>query len=177
MENVPKKEAFVPEDKHEEFAVAANKGKYMEERSDELSYRAEHEKNLAKMDASAAVLFGGVAATSATTSFAENPIAGAVVGAGAAAVFGLDAIREIKASRRHSKEATSAKTESEKNYGTSRRIVTKEMLKGGAAPIAQTEDGTVTPELNATPEQIEIARKEMSADLKARKEQKEEEDE
>ena len=170
MENLPKKEAFVPEDKRAEFADTAAKGKYFGEKSEELFDRAGHEKHLAKMNAGIAAGFAGAAVAAAGTSFAENPIAGAAVGAGAATIFGLDAVREWKGSRRHSKEATAEKAESEKNYGTSRRIVTKEMLKGGAAPIAQTNDGTVTPELNNTTEQVEIAREEMNADLQARKE-------
>ena len=139
MENLPKKEAFVPDESQEEFKRAASKGETQEQVEAEKTERAKYDTLRARDSAVSAGLAGALGAVGVATG---SPFT-AVGGLGMAAVFGKEAIGAKKDAVKHAGEAADAKARKEDSYTKSRSFVKE-------------------PE---SPADIEIARKEMERDM------------
>ena len=160
MEKIPnrKDEPFVPREKRREFVTAAHVGDMRAEDSKEMEIDAKKKRTMAKasLGISAVATSLGVAAT-----LTGNPLAGAggiFTGMGAA----LNAKALKKEAKLFSSGAVMEKEQSEEAYTKSRGIVEEEMRRTGAEEVKG--------ELRVTPEQIEIARKDMGNKLRDRRE-------
>jgi hypothetical protein len=155
-----KKEPFVPDEKLAQFDLAAKMGAEKMQDSEHAKDMAEEMKKEAKKNNRIAV--GGVAAAVAGVSVA-GPL-GVLPGAIIATDFRRWAKNAEKAAQHDLESAKSSKAEGADAYRDSRGIVTEEMISTGAHT-----DNAVDYQVIATPEQIEIARKEMNEKLEGEK--------
>lgn len=144
-----KQEQLVPEEKQAEFVAAVAKGKEQEKVAFDERRESSKSKARAVGTGGFSALFGKAAFTAAATG--AVPVALVEGAISAAAAYGTKL--NIEDAKKHTENASKADTTKEQAYLGSRGIVEEGMKQGGAQEV----EG----QLQATSEQIEIARKEM----------------